>query len=264
MISAEEKRQVDRDYRKNLGEIYRARQRKHFKKYYTGNREKIHIKQLLYREVKKMEGRGILKSAGNVSYVKQAISPNGATLRIFASNKDYFFQLTGFARALGYSQFNLSRTNLSAALDVNNSDSFLYYGFNKSASKGHDKTYLINFADVENVLNRLIRLVNSVSASYFRYEQKNREVQFEAQRLIEWFNEKILPEFLPHLAKPQTEEIFAPLVTNTPGKEFWARIVEKCRDDKYLYAVLKQAKVKDIVGDTLTLGFKSQTFADFF
>lgn len=144
-----------------------------------------------------------MKSVGNVDYVKQTISPNGSILKIFAASGSYFLQLFGFAKAAGYKSFNF-RSSFGAALDAKNSDGFLYYGFNKLARIGKDKTYLINFADVEKILNRLIKIVNFLPANNFQREQKNREVQFEAQRLIEWFNEKILPEFLPHLCKTQT------------------------------------------------------------
>ena len=119
-----------------------------------------------------MERSDILKSADKIGYVKQVVSPNGEKLKIFSSNDNYYFQLNGFAKAVGYAQFNTNTNNLSAALDVKNSDVCLYYGFNKAAAVGQDKTYLINFADVEKVLNRLIKIVNSVTTNNFQQEQK--------------------------------------------------------------------------------------------
>ena len=85
MKNLKEKRQQDRDYRKKLGDIYRARQREHFKKYHANNREKERAKCRLYQELKKLERSGVLKSAGNVEYIKQVFSPNGTTVTIFFS-----------------------------------------------------------------------------------------------------------------------------------------------------------------------------------
>ena len=106
--------------RKNLGEIYRARQRQHFKKYYANNREKLRDKHCLYQEVKRMERSGILKSADKVGYVKQVVSPNGEKLKIFSSNDNYYFQLNGFAKAVGYTRFRFYQNtdNLTMALDA--------------------------------------------------------------------------------------------------------------------------------------------------
>ena len=127
---------------------------------------------------------------------------------------------------------------------------------------------LINFADVEKVLNRLIKIVNSVTTNSFQQEQKNRDAQFEAQRLLEWFNEKILPQYSTvknDCKKPP--DVFSGKVfsaTLDGGKHIYYEILEKIHEDIPLHNVLRCAFVSSFDGKILRIAFKSEYFANLF
>lgn len=181
MKNLKEKRQQDRDYRKNLGDIYRARQREHFKKYFENHREQESDKYKTYQELQKLKKEGNMKFVGNTLFVKQVYSPNGKRMAILKSANNFYFKVREFVKAVGYSAFT-ANGKIGLAFDVQSSESKLCNGYHNGQS-----TYLVNFANVEEVLNRLIKIVNSVVNTNRAEEQKAQETQFESQRFMEWF-----------------------------------------------------------------------------
>ena len=127
---------------------------------------------------------------------------------------------------------------------------------------------LINFADVEKVLNRLIKIVDSVKTNSLQQEQRNRDAQFEAQRMIEWFNEKILPQYSTvknDCKKPL--DVFSGKVfsaTLDGGKRIYYEILEKIHEDIPLHNVLRCAFVSSFDGKILQIAFKSEFVANLF
>ena len=267
MYTLEKKRQQDREYRKNLGEIYRARQREHYKKYRTHNREKELGKERTYRELRKLRGSGKLKSIGNVDYHTSVFSPNGTRMAILKLDNDFYFKIREFVKAVGYSGFTVDG-RIGMAMDAKNADSKVCYGYVKTNGSSSQSVYLINFTDVINVLNRLIKIVNSLSNANSAEERKAQETQFESQRMIEWFNEKILPQYstVENDCK-KSPDVFSGKVfpaTLDGGKQIYYEILEKIHEDIPLHNVLRCAFVSSFDGKILQIAFKSEFVANLF